>query len=146
MEEKARMLKWIKSHKKELIIAGISITTIVGVLLVIKNRETIKMMWESLRLAITKQPLEATEGKSMLSTTSAPISRPDIEVVPATEITVSRITGIEKMPFNVSEHRRSLHEGWKASAPKISIAAERGIYLQPGQTWVNSFAKGGIAA
>jgi hypothetical protein len=82
----------------------------------------------------------------MLSTTFTPISVPVIEVFPATEITVVRTIGIEKSPFDVSEHLRNLHIGWQASATKIATAAEHGIDLQPGQTWVDSFTKGGIAA
>lgn len=146
MEEKAGILAWIKAHKKELIIAGISITAIIGVILCIKNRESIMRMWESLRLAVTKQPLKATEGKSMLSATSAPISVRVIELVPATEITVIRTTGIEQSPFDVSDHLRNLHEGWQASANKTAKAAEHDYNLQPGQTWVDSYTKGGISA
>ena len=146
MEEKTGILAWIKAHKKELIIAGISITAIISVILCIKNRESIMRMWESLRLSITKQPLKATEGKSMLSTTSTPISVRVIEVVPATEITVIRTTDIAQSPFDVSEHLRNLHEGWQVSATKIAAAAGHGYNLQPGQTWVDSYTKGGIAA
>ena len=145
-EEKTGILAWIKAHKKELIITGISMTTIIGVILGIKNREAIMNLWESLRLAITKQPLEAAEVKSILSTTSAPISVPVIDIVPATEITVIRTTGTAQSPFDVSEHLRNLHEGWQASATKIATAAEHGYNLQPGQTWVELFTKGGIAA
>jgi len=38
MEEKTSILAWIKAHKKELIIAGIGITAIIGVILGIRNR------------------------------------------------------------------------------------------------------------
>jgi hypothetical protein len=146
MEEKAGMLAWIKAHKKELIIAGISITAIIGVILGIRNRESIMRVWESLRLAITKQPLKAAEVKSMLSTTSAPISVPVIDIVPATEITVIRTTGTAQSHFDVSEHIRNLHDGWHTSVNKIATAVEHGYNLQPGQTWVDSYTKGGIAA
>ena len=146
MEDKTGILAWIKAHKKELIIAGISITAIISAILVIKNRESIMRMWESLRLSITKQPLKATEGKSMLSTRSAPISVPVIEIVPVKEITVVRTTDIAQSPFDVSDHLRKLHDGWQASANKMATAAEHGYNLQPGQTWVDSYTKGGIAA
>ena len=145
-EEKAGIFEWIKTHKKQLIVVGISITAIIGAILVIKNRESIMRMWESLRLAIAKQPLKATEGKSMLSTTSAPISVSVTDIVPSTEITVIRTTGIEQSPVDVSDHLRKLHEGWQASANKIVTAAEHGYNLQPGQTWVDSYTKGGVAA
>ncbi len=146
MEEKTSILAWIKAHKKELVIAGISITALVGVILGIRNRESIMRVWESLRLAIKKQPLKAVEVKNMLSTTSAPISVPIIDTVPAAEITVIRATGTAQSPFDVSEHIRNLREGWNASVNKIATAAEHGYNLQPGQTWVKTYSKGCVAA
>ncbi len=145
-EENASILAWIKAHKKELIIAGISITVIIGVILGIKNRDSIMRMWEALQLAITKQPLKSTKIKSMLSTPYDPISEPVIDMVPVTETTVMRTTSIEQTLFDVSDHLRNLHEGWQASATKIATAAERSYNLQPGQTWVDSYLKGGIVA
>lgn len=147
MEKKKSFLLWVKEHKKQLIIAGVSVVTIVGIILGIKNRESIMKLWESLRLVVTKQPMQAAEVKIMLSTTSAPISVPVIDTVPVTEITVIKTTGgIARSPFDVSEHFRNLHEGWQASATKIATAVAHGYDLQPGQTWVDSFTKGGAAA
>lgn len=56
MEEKKSLLLWIKEHKKQLIIAGVSIATIVGIILAIKNRESILRLWTSLKKAIEKTP------------------------------------------------------------------------------------------
>lgn len=138
MEEKKSFLIWVKEHKKQLIIAGVSVATIVGIILAIKNRESIMRMWESLRLAITKQPSKADEVKSMLSTTSVPISVPVIEVVPATEIMVIRTNGTARSPFDVREHLRNLPEGHHPSARKIIEAAESGIELATNQTLVSA--------
>jgi len=138
MEDKTGILAWIKAHKKELIITGTSMTAIIGVILGIKNRESIMRMWKSLRLSVTKQPLEAAEVKSILSKTSAPISVPVIEVVPATEMKVIKTNGTARSPFDVREHRRNLPEGHHPSAWKITEAAESGIELATNQTLVSA--------
>lgn len=145
-EDRAGFLEWVKIHKKELVIAGISITAIIGVILGIKTRSSIIRMWESLQQAITKQPLKPDGVKSMHFTPCSIPSVPVINVVPAKEITVISKTGIGKSSFDVNGHLRNLHEGWQASATKISTAAEHGFDLQPGQTWVDSFTKGGLVA
>jgi predicted transcriptional regulator len=56
MEEKKSFLLWVKVHKKQLIIAGVSLATIVGIILGIKNRESIIRFWNSLKKAIEKTP------------------------------------------------------------------------------------------
>lgn len=81
MEEKKSFLMWIKEHKKQLIIAGFSIASIVGIVIAIKNRESIMRMWESLRRSITKQPIKSTERNIKFSTTTAPFSVPELKVV-----------------------------------------------------------------
>ena len=56
MEEKKSFLLWFKEHKKQLIIAGVSVATIVGIILAIKNRESIIRLWTSLKKTIEKTP------------------------------------------------------------------------------------------
>lgn len=56
MEEKKSFLLWVKEHKKQLIIAGVSVATIVVIILGIKNRESIMKLWNSLKKAIAKTP------------------------------------------------------------------------------------------
>lgn len=52
----------------------------------------------------------------------------------------------ERIPHDVAEHLRNLPNGWKASAEKIATAAEHGYDLRPGQTWVEAYRTGGLAA
>lgn len=56
MEEKKSILNWIKEHKKKLIIAGVSVTAIVGFILAIKNRESIIEIWTSLKRIAESKP------------------------------------------------------------------------------------------
>lgn len=72
MEEKKSFLIWVKEHKKQLIIAGVSVATIVGIIIAIKNRESIIRLWTSLKKTIEKTP----EIKPSVSTEIA-IAAPD---------------------------------------------------------------------
>ena len=50
MEENQKgFIAWVKAHKKQLIIAGISITAIIGVILGIKNKKTLDELWKALK-------------------------------------------------------------------------------------------------
>ena len=40
-KKKGTFITWVKSHKKELIFAGISIASIIGIILGIKNKDSI---------------------------------------------------------------------------------------------------------
>lgn len=44
-KEKKSLVNWIKEHKTQLIIAGVSITAIIAVILGLKNREAIEEAW-----------------------------------------------------------------------------------------------------
>lgn len=52
----------------------------------------------------------------------------------------------DRKPHDVAEHLRNLPEGRKASPEKIAAAAEHGYDLLPGQTWVENYRTGGLAA
>ncbi len=49
MEDRKSLIRWIKDHKKQMIIAGISIGTLILIILGIKNRAAIKAVWDSLK-------------------------------------------------------------------------------------------------
>ena len=52
--EQKSLLAWIKKHRKDLIIAGISVTTIIFVVLGIKNKDSINAFWKNLKEEIGK--------------------------------------------------------------------------------------------
>jgi hypothetical protein len=146
MEKKYGILAWVKKHKKELIIAGISISAIIGLILGIKNRESIMQIWKSLKLAIKKQLIKDIKLIRKPAITSITNSMPVNEVVQVIEKTPVDVISIKKTPSIVNEHIRNLPIGWKASKGKIREAAERGIDLNLGQTLVGSFIRGGVSA
>ena len=85
-DQKKWFISWVKAHKKELIIAGISIATIIGIIVAIQNKNKILELWESLRKC-TKNPqvkVPTASGKVVesISQQSAHV----IEVVPTWEI------------------------------------------------------------
>lgn len=54
-ENRNELITWIKAHKTELIIVGISIPTIIAVILGIKNKDAIKALWDSLKTAVEER-------------------------------------------------------------------------------------------
>lgn len=138
--QKNSFILWIKANKKQLVIAGISITAITAVIFGIKNREVIIELWESMKRTVGKTP-HTVENEA-----KAPVSTPIIETVPIQEIQIVDVGDVVKSSFDVSEHVRNLHIGWNASAEKIAEAEAMGIILQSGQTLVNAYTKGNIAA
>lgn len=134
--EKKTFVDWVKEHKKELIIAGVSIAAIIAVIIGIKNHKALEEAWSSLR-KLVERALEA-----MPVAKSVPVT----EVSPVKEIVEVNIISADRVPHDVAEHLRNLPEGWKASAQKIATAAEHGYDLLPGQTWVEAYRTGGMAA
>lgn len=145
-EQKKGFLAWVKAHKKELIIAGISAATLIGIILCIKNRDSIEALWKSLSRAIEKSPAKVPEVSQTTIEKIAHSSVTVTDVINPTEIPVINTTRPFQKPFDVSDHIRNLHEGRRASARKITEAEAMGIILQPGQTLVDTYTKGGVAA
>lgn len=133
--EKKTIVGWIKEHKKELIIAGVSIATIITVIISIKNHKALEEAWESLRKLVEKAPETMPVAKSIFTA----------DVVPAKEIVEINIIAADRGPHDVAEHIRNLPEGWKASAQKIATAVEHGYDLLPGQTWIKTYRTGKAA-
>ena len=139
-EEKKSFWEWVKQHKKQLIIAGISITALIALVVGIHNRESLINLWNELKLRIDK-PEEVLKG-----------SEPNkIEVKPVCEAVTEAVTeecheSVKRAPHDVSKHVRNLSEGRHASAEKVATAADNGIDLLDGQTWVVGYSTGKNAA
>lgn len=138
MEDRKSLIRWIKGHKKQLIIAGISIGTLILIILGIKNRAAIKAVWDSLKGVVKHPTAKAAEEVAKVVT--------DIPPAPASEIVTAVVSNLETLPFEVSRHIRNLPDGWHASPEKVAEALKNSIILMDGQTWVDSYVKGGVAA
>ena len=130
-ETKKGLLAWVKSHKTELILAGVSITTIIGVILGLKNKDALAELWATLSKSITKAPVETAVAVSAATAT------PVLETMAST-----RVYTPPTEAFDVSRHIRTMAEGWHHSAEKAAEAAALGIELLPNQTLVGPYTKG----
>ena len=97
----------------------------------LKNQEEIKAVRKSLERAV-KHPT----AKAVTEAAPAP--------VPRIAATVASSRGAT--PFEVGRHIRNLPDGWHASPEKVAEALKNKIILREGQTWVDSYMKGGAAA
>ena len=130
-EEKKTCITWIKEHKKELIIAGVSVTAIILAIIGLKNQKELETAWKSLKNLIEKVPDN--------------VQTPDFPVV-SDAVSIVEKPVIPHTPHDVPLHLRRLPQGQKPSAEKLAQAVELGIELLPGQTLVNSYRTGGAAA
>lgn len=130
MEEK-KFITWLKEHKTELIIAGVSIVLISTGVLLYTKKETLSLPAASTAKNIKNASLgKATLTPSYTSAISAPA---DFDTI--------RPYTTPKTPFDVSEHVRNLPVGRFHSAAKEAEAAAKGIELLPSQTLVDSYTK-----
>ena len=74
-EQKKGFLAWVKKHRKKLIIAGISATALIGIILCMKNRDSIEALWKSLIGAIEKSPYSSFSYNGISSSSLVHIIR-----------------------------------------------------------------------
>lgn len=60
-EDKKGIVAWIKAHKKQLILAGISVTLLIAAVVVVKNKDAIKELMNSLKDEIEKADLYSSK-------------------------------------------------------------------------------------
>lgn len=131
-ENKKGILVWIKLHRKELFLAGISITTIVGIILGIKNEEVLVELWELLAESIRKIP--------KANITSASTEQSSVLALEPTVFVRKKYSPL-KEGFDVKGHIRTMEAGRYHSPEKAIEAAKLGIELLPNQTLVSSYKK-----
>ncbi|MDD3221022.1 MAG: hypothetical protein PHG07_01375 [Lachnospiraceae bacterium] len=117
MEEKRTIKEWIKEHKTGLIITGVTVASVIGVIIIANKIEL-----------PSHSPLPANTKLK------------DIPALSNSECKVIDFS-TSKKSIDVSEHLRNLPERWNASPVKIALATEHGYELAPHQTWVNSYSK-----
>lgn len=138
VDERKSLISWIKEHKKELIFAGISIGTLILIILGIKNKAEIKALWDALRKVVKQPTAKVTETVTKVAV--------EIPQDPIKEVVTAVASNSDTIPFEVSRHIRNLPDGWHASPEKVAEALKNNIILMDGQTWVDSYMKGGVAA
>jgi hypothetical protein len=131
-KEKKSFMVWLKEHKKQLAIAGISIVSVLLIVATVKNAEELRTAWESLEKLICKRTEIAPLENTMKT----------VEPLAIQPVVNDSIVSIERIPHDVTGHVRNLHEGWVPSAEKIETALDNGFELLDGQTWVKSYSTG----
>lgn len=126
MNEENKLVNWLKEHKKELAITGITTVAVLVVALGVKNKDSLIKNKDILHKMVKQTP----QNIQKISINASLDEAPHIEV-----------GNVEKMPFEVSPHIRNLHKGWSASQDKVEAALEHGFVLNEGQTWVESYKK-----
>lgn len=121
-EKKKGFIIWVKTHKKQLILAGVGLTTIIGISLRLKSKDALETLWVSLEECVKKVPIEEQVA---LSETVMPTRK----YTSPTEA------------FDVSRHIRTMADGRHHSVEKAAEAAALGIELLPNQTIVDTYAK-----
>lgn len=130
-ENKKGFIAWVKAHKKQLLIAGISVTAIIGIIIGLKNKEAIRELRETLENSLSKTPKKLPESIIVVQTAPPMIE----EVIPVRVYTSLQET------FDVSQHIRNLSGGRHHSIEKAAEAAALGIDLLPHQTLVDTYTK-----
>lgn len=158
MENITKLIQWIKTHKKQLIITGIGIAVTALVALGITHRDELEELLQSFSDMVNSSTPESQEdpgvGQTSLLIDPAPIL--DLEELslgeeicplelPEIDIVLGESLYYEN-PFEVRSHIRNLPHGHHASQGKIEEARSVGIELLKGQTLVDSYMKGGPAA
>ena len=138
MEERRGLIRWIKKHRTELVIAGIGIGAVLLTIWGIRNKEEIKALWDSLRKVVEQPTVKAIEAVAEVTV--------EIPQKPIQEVTTVTATNLDSLPFEVRSHIRNLPAGQHASPEKIAEALEHNINLGNGQTWVDGYTKRGVAA
>ena len=127
---------WIKAHKVQLLLAGISITAISIVCYRAKDQEVIDILWKKLKERISLKRGTESDGDLLLEVSNVPIELDSVQ----------RTYTRPCLPFEVHRHIRNLPEGRHHSMEKAMEAANLGIPLHPDQTIVDSYTKYSQAA
>ena len=152
MKQHRSIIAWAKAHKKELAIAGISIVALIATVLCIKNRSALKAYWASLKKAIAqpgptpKVPVTKAPPQQIIHI-AVEEAKPVVQLVtPMADVAPAVTRHPCPVPFEVDPHIRNLPAGWHASPEKAATALEHGFKLLDGQTWVDTYVKGGAVA
>lgn len=80
MEDKNGFIAWIKAHKKQLILVGISITTVIAIVVGIKNKSEIIKLWKALQEKIKRGEMYSSKWLTTATDAELDIEREKVRV------------------------------------------------------------------
>lgn len=80
MEDKKGFIAWIKAHKKQPILAGISITTVIAIVVGIKNKSEIIKLWNALQEKIKRGEIYSSKWLTTATDAELDIEREKVRV------------------------------------------------------------------
>lgn len=121
MTDRKTKTNFFKEHKTELIIAGTTVLTIAGVVLLMKN-------WDDIVALI---PAEVPSGIDHV------VESPVEPIIQAAIEAPAEVLRFDSVPY----HLRNLPAGQHASQQAIDNATARGIILEAGKTFVSDYIR-----
>ena len=130
---------WVKGHKKQLAIAGISIAALASLVLGLKNRDAIMELWAALKKNICEV---SADSSATVALSEHSVEVTEIVTETATEVVnATRSYTPPQSPVYVRGCIRNLPKGQCHSAAKADEAAALNIDLPLNQTLVNPYTK-----
>lgn len=80
MEDKRKFIAWIKNHKKQLVIAGVCITTTFAIIVGIKNKSEIIKLWNTLQEKIKRGDIYSTKWLETATDAELDLEREKVRV------------------------------------------------------------------
>ena len=124
--ENSDFWSWVKAHKKQLMIVGISIATTVSIVIGIKNKDTLIPLWNTLEEKVKK-----TQHSTVTPLSAVPTALPE----------TAEMHTPSKTNIDVVGHVRTMALNKHHSPQKELEAADLGISLLPNQTFVSPYTK-----
>ena len=130
MENKKKsVIKWIQEHKNQLVLAGISIPTLIVLVLGVKNKDSIMRLWDSLREAVNKKNLYSNKWFETVSDADLELEREKVRVAYCSSgADFGRATSLQNLLWRFDKEMSK--RAWGNETPRApSISREHGWYL-----------------
>ena len=129
MEDKKIFIVWIKSHKKQLILAGISITAIIAIVVGIKNKSEIIKLWKALQEKIKRGEIYSSKWLATATDAELDIEREKVRVAYCSSGTDDRAASfLQNLLWRFDEEISK--RAWGDETPHApTIHREHGRYL-----------------
>lgn len=129
MEDKRKFIAWIRAHKKQLIIAGVSITTLIAIVVGIKNKSEIIKLWSALQEKIKRGDIYSSKWLETATDLELDLEREKIRVAYCSSGTDDRaVSFLQNLLWRFDQEISK--RAWGNETPRApTIHREHGWYL-----------------